>query len=487
MKRKTILLLTALIAYCGLFYGQSTGINVLIFNVILLTILLILDKSLLRSKVWLAVAAGTLITGTGALLYGNFLSAFGNVFSLLLLTHLSASKESSLVFALVQSAWSYITIPYFKMDRLMSPQEKPENAAESRFSVGNVLKIFIPLAVLLLFTMIYRASNPIFNKFIGRINLDFLSWGFIWFAFWGFVLVYGFFNQHLFSSLLVTDRSKGNLLSAGIRENEPSLFDGLSKEAGAAILTFVLLNLLLLLVNVLDLVFILGGSQDSVVNYSQYVHQGINSSIFSVIIAMLVTLYFFRGNLNFIAKSRQIKTLALIWILLNAVLIFTCFYKNTGYIQESGLTHKRIGVYFYLLLTFISLVTTWIKITGMKSNWFLIRVNMWQLYLVLVFSALFNWNKIIVEYNMQYQSSVEREYYLYSLKDPALPALLANWESMPQSYAYPTSDNFFSFTLKSQTRRFIRNYQNAGWQSWNFESTRIYALIQQTKYKQRAK
>ncbi len=483
MKKKPIVLIIALIAYCYLFYKQSAGINLLIFNAILVACLLIVDQTLVKSKVWLATAAGAIITSAGALLYGNFLACFGNVFSLLLLAHLSIDKNASLVFSFLQSAWSYMTVYFLFIIELIEP--KPEAALtdkekESKYTFNNILKFVIPLAVLLTFFLIYRESNPVFSKFIDNLNIE-ISWEFVGFMSLGLLLLYGFFYSRKFRDLTQIDENSGNSLSGGIKEKEFNLFSSIDKELSAAVMTFVLLNVLLLLVNVLDLNFILSGKHHGIEDYSKYVHQGINSSIFSVLIAILVTMYFFRGNLNFVAKNKAVKMLALIWIILNAVLLFTCLHKNYSYISACGLTHKRIGVYIYLFLTFIGLVTTWIKITQWKSNLFLVRMNMWPMYLTLVLSTLINWNKLILDYNSHHTASVEREYYFYNLPETSLPYLLENWKSLPaeKDYFRSISDEGFESILNYKKQLFLWKYKNAGWQSWNFESERIYQLLQQ--------
>lgn len=494
MKKKIIVLLIALIAYCWLFYDQFTGVNVIIFNVLLLASLIALDQTLLRSRSWLMVALGTIITGIGALLYGNFLSAFGNVISLLLLANLSLNKTSSLIFTFFQTVCSYVIIPYTVLDKLINnvPKEEAEkNGVESIFTFSNMLKFAIPLAILSLFFIIYRVSNPVFDQFMDQLKFDFLSWDFILFMIGGFILLYGFFFQQRLNFLMEMDARNDNQL---VRKEEQETIDlsGRNKrEFSMGIMTFALLNVLLLLVNVLDLQFIFGGHEHDGMNYSKYVHQGINSSVFSILIAIVVTLYFFRGDLNFMSKNKWLKYLAMTWILLNIVLLATCVHKNFSYITECGLTHKRIGVYVYIFLTLIGLITTWIKISGLKSNWFLVRKNMWSLYLVLILSSLFNWNKIIVDYNLKYKSSVEREYYLFRLGDTGLPVLQSQWRKMPETndfWLYFRSDVYdFEAELNARIQTFISKYENAGWQSWNLEDQRIYQALKKSPHSKRAK
>ena len=487
MKKKTILLFVSVFAYCYLFYNQGIGINFLIFNLLLVFASIVIDFSLVKRLNWLLVAAGALITATSAFLYGDLLAVIANVISLLFLAYVSYNPKSTLVFAFIQSCWTLISSFFLQIEKIFTPKQVKEGETEetkSEFTFADLLKFIIPIAVLLTFFLIYKFSNPIFSKFIDNLNLDFISWTFVGFMLVGFYLLFVFYFPVNSQRLIRVDKSSSNQLSGGILPHEKGMFKDLSKEMSAAMMTFGLLNVLLLLVNVLDLNFIFSGQMKSITNYSNYVHQGINSSIFSVVIAIFVMLYFFRGNLNYVAKNKQLKFNAMFWILLNAILLLTCFHKNFAYIMDSGLTYKRIGVYFYLLLTFIALITTLVKITSFKSNWFLIRYNVWSLFLVLVFSTLFNWDKLILEYNVKFKPSVEREYYLFELEEVSYAHLLNHWDKMPYNnnyYFIGLSEDLFDKMLKVRIDKFMEKHQQKDWRSWNLEDDRIENEILKTR------
>lgn len=482
---KKILLLLSLIAYCFLFYKQSIGINVLIFSAFIVGCIGVLDRKVLKSKNWLLVAASVILTGISATLYGNFLSLLGNITALILLANLTLSPQSSLIFTFFQGSLSFVTLPYFGLERIFDPKKNEpivEKQVETEpYSFASFLKYFIPLLILVIFFFIYRASNPVFDKFIDNLNFDFISWSFVWFASFGFLILYGFYYQEPFPKLFQKDQQILNELRLEINPNEHGIFKELKKEMSAAKMTFGMLNLLLLLVVLLDLNFILSGKLNAPMDYSQYVHQGVNSSIFSIIIAIFVILYFFRGNLNRTNDNRSVKYLALFWILMNTVLLALCVHKNYTYIAECGLTHKRIGVYIYIALTFVGLITTTLKIIQLKSNWYLVRFNFWSLFLTLVFSTTVNWNKVIIDYNTRFKSTVEREYYLYQLTDASLPLLKQKWEKMPLSNDYYStyfsvieSDKIFQRFLELKVKQFCKDWEKSDWRSWNKEDERIY-------------
>lgn len=231
MKKKTIVFITAIIGWCYLFYQQSAGINLLIFNVLLIAGLLFSDLSLAKNKTWIAAAAGALVTSFGALLYGNFLSCFGNVFALLVLAGVSAERTSSLFFALGRSVSSYAAMPFLFIVKIVDPSERPEKEADAaqKFTFGTFLKFFLPLVILVIFFGIYKNANPVFSKFVDGLKID-ISWHFIGFLIIGLALVYGFFWQHVFGPYVAADQRLKNTLT-GTNEKEFSLFTSVKRRS----------------------------------------------------------------------------------------------------------------------------------------------------------------------------------------------------------------------------------------------------------------
>ena len=165
----------------------------LLFSMVIVGGIALLDRQVLKSKNWLLVAGSALLTGVSAMLYGNFLSLLGNVTVLILLANLTLNPQSTLIFTFFQGSLSFLTLPYFGLERIFDPKKnKPEveKKVESEpYNFASFLKYFIPLLILVVFFFIYRASNPVFDTFIENLNFDFISWSFVWFACVGFVLL----------------------------------------------------------------------------------------------------------------------------------------------------------------------------------------------------------------------------------------------------------------------------------------------------------
>ena len=74
MKKNDWAIIISVLLYSILFYDQSAGINFLFFNISIVALLLYRDLSLLKSKAWLSVAAGTLISAFFIFMYGSALA-----------------------------------------------------------------------------------------------------------------------------------------------------------------------------------------------------------------------------------------------------------------------------------------------------------------------------------------------------------------------------------------------------------------------------
>ena len=155
----------------------------------------------------------------------------------------------------------------------------------------------------------------------------------------------------------------------------------LRNENTTGIISLVLLNLLLLFINCIDMVYVWFGFQyKNAGNLADYVHEGTGMLIFSIVLAMVVLLFFFRGNLNFYKKNKWLRWGSYVWLLQNMVLVISVLLRDYYYILHDGLAYKRIGVLVFLVLVLFGLVTIFIKIRQIKTSYYLLRVNAWFCY-----------------------------------------------------------------------------------------------------------
>ncbi len=494
MKKNDWILIISVILYSWMFYQQTPGINFLIFSLAAIILLIWRNPSNLKDSKWYVAASGTLVSGVCVAMFGTAVSVVANIVSLSLLSAYSISRNSSVVLAGIYSLYSYLSSIGFIIADFIKRKSGSAQTRGSRFWIRLGIGAGI-LVVLIVFFVLYQRSNPLFLDLTRKIKLDFISWPWVRFTFLGFLLLYGFFYHRNFPAWLRWDAARSNLLNPELIQSKENKIFGKAVnvrwEISSGLILLALLNLLLLVVNVLDIYYLWINPSElpTGMTYSDYVHQGTTNMIISIAIAILIILFFFRGHLNFATGNKPIMSLAIIWIVQNIVVLISTAYRNYLYVAEYSLTYRRIGVYIWLTLTLIGLITTFVKIFAKKSNWYLFRANGWAFYIVLVLFACQNWDLVITKFNIQKSKNLDK-YYLLSMGSTAvLPELMklpAESRDIPQDvpsdYAdrftayksYETDDYYdpeyrpdFNEELNRRMYEFLTDYKDAGWQSWN--------------------
>ena len=199
----------------------------------------------------------------------------------------------------------------------------------------------------------------------------------------------------------------------------------LSVELKSAVFLFASLSFMLMIVLFLEakniwIDFEWGGEL-----LKEMVREGTYVLIFSILLSMAISLYYFRGNINFHPKNKLLRILANIWLSLNGLMVISVFIRNYYYISYFGLAYKRIGVLFFLLLCLVGLYTMFIKINKVKSTFYVSKVNSLAAYLTLVLICSVNWDVVIAKYNLEnYNHSFLHLPYMAELSDKALPYLV---------------------------------------------------------------
>lgn len=495
MKKNDWILLAATALYSYLFFEQLAGINFLIFTFALTALLYLRHPGALKNKSWLLAAAGSLLSAACVAWHGNQLSLIANIISLSLLSALSARPATSLFFALLFSAYSYVASIVFKL--VSRPRRKPEESAKAEGRTRRLTLLIVPFLVALVFFFMYRGSNILFNEFAKKISIDFISWDWIVFTLSGALLLYGFFHHRIIKLLAHFDRRTGNDIPAG-EQKAFSFFGKTFSTADAnfsGVALFLMLNILLLIVNALDFNFLfIDGTLPAGLTYSQFVHQGTGMLITSIVFGVLIILFYFRGALNFYERNGMLRLLAYLWIIQNVFVLYSTSLRNGMYIHEYALTYKRIGVYVYLSLTLIGLCTTLIKLARIKNNMYLFRINSLLFYLVLPASCLVNWDLLITEFNIKKASRPDKKY-LLSLSWTNLPQLYELESDSLQKFAQDPAaadtesdvvgrwyaEVVYEDLLNRKLFRFAQATAAGGWQSWSGRRQEVLAELMEKK------
>lgn len=492
MKRNDWLYILCVALYSFLFYQQSAGLNAFLFSIAIVAGLGWMRRDTSKNKHWMVSAALVLVSGFAVYLNGSRLAIGANVCSLMLFSAQSAAPGTSLIVSFFLSvcsiggAYVFMIIDFFDRRSKNAGESVIEGTEPPKRNSGRVWAVVVAVLVLLLFFVLYRSSNVLFKEFTKNINLDWISWSWCIFTVIGAVAVYGLFYLRKFAGI-GQDSSTYQRNLEKQKDDNANWGDSLMSEDNErflGVLIFGLLNVLVLFVNGVDLLFQFGDQKmPAGITYTSYVHEGVGLLIINVLLAMLLVLFFFRGRLNYNRGYNLLRILAILWLAQNILMLFFMAGRNNLYTEMFGMTYKRIGVYFYLLLTAIGAATTAIKVFSKKTNTWLFRINTWLFFSVFVFSSLISWSRFVTWYSL-YKSDYVNRAYLSSMSYQSLPYLVElnvhpeKFSQKEMNEAYQDDDDFLQM---------MDQLMNRNWGNQNEFSVRIcrrvYCQLAKTKTK----
>lgn len=405
--KKNLFFFVSVVAFVALFYNQSPGLNISFFGLMTWLFLLGTTPTAKRTSMfWLLSATCFLSIGAFAW-YGDFIS-FAALFLSLLLTGFKARYPRLNVLVVpFNTAFNYATFIF----RVLTPQKW----LGVRLSSDGILKkaisyVLIPGALAAVFIGVYTAASDKFASLFA-VNLQFDFFQLAVLTALGFFLMFNFFYPSVPKMFIACNGYLKDDFSDGFvqkRNKGFHLLDVVSQRRSGEI-SLILLNAVLVFFIIVYGMEQLGKGSSSG-TLSSEVHERVYVLILSIVMAIAVIMIYFQGLLNFDAQSGLLKNLSFVWIGLNVLLILTVFFRNMEYVAAYGLTFKRIGVFIFLILSFLGLFTTWVKLKNRKTNIFLINRMVWTAFCVLVVSCLINWSWIVTAYNISHFSDPDWKY-----------------------------------------------------------------------------
>ncbi len=416
MKKQTIQtssLIVLPLLFNAIFWKEDFGINLLIFSSLVMFVLAIFlfSESIRKRNVQVAMML-TLVSGLMVLVHNSVVSKLGHLASFFLMIGLMQENTTkTLLEAALQYIINFFTTFIEAPRRLQKVSESifRENKVAS-FISRNIFLTIIPMLVFSVFFLIFFNANPVFNELVTNswkyvislfdLTFDEASLGRIVFFLFATYLTFSIvFNWGVAKKLLrlfpqneyITPTEEVSEQESNYQHNEYKI----------ALMLIASVNALLLIINIIDVNFLwLSFDYSQAGNLSKLVHEGTGTLILSIFLSIAILLYYFRKDLNFYQNNKWLKALAYTWIVQNFILIISVSLRNYYYIDFYGLTHLRIGVGVFLLITFIGLCTLWIKIKDLKSFFYMFRANTWALYVVFMGLTLVNCDVLIARYNL---------------------------------------------------------------------------------------
>ena len=501
---KILLIISGAILFNIIFWHEKLGINTIIFDMFICGSTFFQFPYSLRNNISKWLFAVHLITGLLVLVENTMLSKISFSVTLLLFISFSQYIHRSAWYAGGSILLNYaLIVPNFFRELKNIDSVRINLSGWSRL----LRLLLIPLFIFAIFFIIYSFANKVFSGItsdIAGIVTNWLDNFFDWFSparlgffLTGFLIVSGIILRSGNTFFSDTDLKQQNKLSRKKiyfkRWRESPFADLLSIITGKAaigilalknefttgIISLVLLNTLLLLVNIIDFEYVwLGSAYNKDTDLSAYVHEGAGLLILSIILSMFLLLFFFRGNLNFYKKNKWLRYGAYLWIFQNSFLVLSVFMRDYYYISHYGLAYKRIGLLFFLAMVLTGLFTIFIKIHNTKTTYYLLRINAWVAISLLVFASFFNIDETMAEYNLERKSFIPVDVsFLLSLSDDILPLLENNRDVLKvngDSFYYKGSHynsaiNLFEFRKKE----FLEKQERYTWLSWNAADAHI--------------
>lgn len=484
MKRNDYLLLAATAAYSFLFYRQTAGINFLLFTVIFITLLVLKNVKLLRSKSWMWSALLSLVSSIAVFVNSSDLSILANIISLLVMSALSVNVATSALFSFGFGCYSIVSsVVYIIIDSVNRWTPKPDAPRMPKSGV-KVLATFIVLLLCILFFSLYKSSNPLFAENTKWINFDFISASWIFFTLGGFFLVYALF----YPKTIAPVEQWENGLPLGSASPEAGADKRYETERYAGTLLFVMLNLMLVILNAGDIqTLYFGGGLPPNVSHSDFVHNGVGILILSILVATSLIMYLSRKEFSGVKLNAALQALIYVWIFQNVVMLSSTVFRNQIYVHEYNFTYRRLGVYVWLLLAMCGLCLMFYKIYKKRSNWYLLRTNVGLWFSVLALSGCLNWDKFITRYNLANKplASVDL-YYLLSLSEANIPELMelaktpafAEVNTHMRDYTASADSRYHTETYVDLLSRKVYSYLSCHVENWRSFDLRNHEILQ---------
>lgn len=496
-EKRIAVLLSILFAF--LFHRQPIGLNLLLFEAVTIGCWHYLGRVRLRHKPLLLVYVGLWVSALAVVLSYSTFAIVINMLAYALFVGLSLAPEvKSFPYAWMLTFSNLLMAPVqFFSKKTEEKEKKGLRKYLWRFRI-----FLIPLAIVALFVVFYAGSNPFFHDltvYVGEHISD--SFRFIfgnidgWIIFtWllGFLLalfsVMHFVNRHWAQK----DAEASEVLQRKRRKVFGKIgMNALRNELRAAVFLLFTLNLIILVLNGIDIYWVWFNFEWNGAFLKQFVHEGTYLLILSILLSIVIVLYFFRNNLNHYKKNKTLRVLSYVWLVQNAILVVSVGIRNFWYIHYFSLAYKRIGVIVFLLLTLYGIYTVIQKVRKQKTGYHLVKVNAYALFVMLVLCTLPNWDVWIARYNFShYQNAFVHLDFLAELSDKALPELDKTPEELArikiqqdeefdfgrETNLYMTPELYHE-AIESRKRQFIYKWEHKSWLSWNLPEYLAYRRL----------
>jgi hypothetical protein len=483
------------IVFVFLFYNQSPGYNVLVFSVLFVISDGFINKSN-NQLVWLfriaVVAMATFYC------INQSTSSFWMLFISWALLYAAHGIQHSKNLLLLLAHWPFIwfgALQLWVLKIINSPKALPIKNGFRKTGIW-----LIPMLAVLGFFLLYLAGsefvadstqksiNTIFDAFdaffkklaLGRIDN-------VWF---GLFILGLLISSSLMASVYDAIWPKWDNYS--YRQHEEISVTPTSVHKSIVIF-LIAINILLAWVVWLEIKNIWFGFSWQGELLKGFVHQGTYALIVSIFLAVFALAFIFNKLFQHstVNTNKHILPLALLWIVLNILMVVSVCIRNYWYIHYFGLAYKRIGLFFFLAICLMGLFFIFWMIIKKHHPQFLVKSVAFGAYLLLLLMAAVNWDKQIAKYNLTHYHQA----YLYApllleLDDKVLPILQLNEkkistieakqkEIFPFVYGNELTNLGYKLKINNRIVAFKVRFEKKNWLSKTWAEQKAYSQLKE--------
>ncbi len=491
-KFKSFAVIAFTLLFATIFYDKLIGVNLLIFEVLLFLTAYYVHKPRFRTTLFKAIALGTFITLIAVIIHNSMIAKTVNILSFIALIGAMTFEEYRLLNNYFLQALHNVHNGINRFYKSLSS----EDGMKIRL-LHNLKIVIFPMVIIIAFLIIYYNSNDYFasltDDVMSSINdlitwLPSMNWELFFLLILGFIITAAALFGKRIDRLVSLEDSLSNTM---VRKKSNQIFTKMMKlkyEYKSGVFLLLILNLMLLVFNYSDITKIWFSFEWDGGYLKDFVHKGTYYLIVSLILSIVIVLYYFRGNLNFYSKNKFLKTLTFLWLGQNLILVISLFIRNSIYIQNFALAYKRIGVYAFLIAVCVGIVTIVLKVRDRRSLFYIIRINTLSVYFIFVTLTVINWDVVIAKYNiLSFKESFIEMEFLLKLSDKALPYLLMSDDKLKEMevvqmsmFSFRSSyisNQTFNEYLEHRIQHFIANYESREFLEWNYADYQAYRQL----------
>ena len=218
---------------------------------------------------------------------------------------------------------------------------------------------------------------------------------------------------------------------------------------------------------ILDVIYLFGGLKlPDGMSYAQYAHRGSYPLVVTALLAAGFVLIAYRPG-PATRETTSLRRVVLLWLAQNVFLTFTAAWRLHLYANVYSLTRLRVAAAIWMLLVALGLAWIGLRITGGRSNRWLVNRTLTTTLIVLYLCCFVNFENKIAWHNARHcrEAGGEGYYldwsYMQQLGPEAIPAL--KWL---QARGIAQTKNDALSKLESQVSLQLQNWRGWTYRGW---------------------